>query len=106
MEEGKVVEWEAPCHQYALFMPEDGSGSDTNSCQFGTDQTERDGKNNWMVAELEKDQVHQLSYSSHQEQNLTNIVLTIAVGVCDVLLEVCREGGQRNVGESGRKTKV
>jgi len=57
LEEGKVVEWEAPCHQYALFMPEDGSGSDTNSCQFGTDQTERDGKNNWMVAELEKDQL-------------------------------------------------
>ena len=57
MEEGKVVEWEAPCHQYALIMSEDGSGSD-KSCQFGTNQTDKDRKNNWMVAELEKDQVH------------------------------------------------
>merc|ERR1719222_1613884 len=67
---GKVAEWEAPCHQYALVEEEvereegedeeeldDVSESDKNNFQFESNDTDRDRKKNWKVAELERDQV-------------------------------------------------
>ena len=55
LEEGKVAEWEAPCHQYTLVeveeeLEEEGkeeeegldgvSRSDKSSCQFGSNHTD------------------------------------------------------------------
>ena len=85
LEEGKVAEWEAPCHQYTLVEVEEVekeeveegkveeeeveegkveeeeldsvSRSYKSSCQFGSNHTDGERKNNWKVAELEKDQV-------------------------------------------------
>ena len=105
MEEGKVAEWEAPCHQYALVEEVeevegeevveeelDGvSGSDKSSCQIGTNDTNEDRKKNWKVAELEKDQAAFLF--SHQGQNYPPNN-TIAGRVCSLKLEISREGGR------------
>ena len=72
LEEGKVAEWEAPCHQYALVEEEveeevleeelDGvSGSDKNSFQTESEDTDGERKRKWKVEELEKDQAAFLS---------------------------------------------
>ena len=60
MEEGRVAEWEAPCHQYALVEEEveeevleeelDGvSGSDKNSFQTESEDTDGERKRKWKV---------------------------------------------------------
>ena len=68
MEKGKVAEWETPCHQYALMLgkeeDEDVSGSDKNSSQIETNHTDGKRKNNWKVAELEKDQAAFMFFTS------------------------------------------
>ena len=68
MEQGKVAEWEAPCHQYALMFGKkeenDVSGSDKKSSQIGTNHTVGEKKNNWKVAELEKDQAAFMFFTS------------------------------------------
>ena len=98
MEKGKVVEWEAPCHQYALIPDEveeeDVSGSDKNRSRIEFNHTDGERKNNWKVAELEKDQVAFMVFSLQESNSSQPHICIVAGGACLVKLEVWREGTQ------------